>query len=144
MAVSLTQFNANTKAQSALVNQNFQNISDHIRPTYFFPVTGTVTVGTNVTSVYIVPMSMTIEKVYLYTKTGPTGAALIIDIKKNGTSIWSINTANRGTIADGATSGNQTAFDTVSLSDGDILSLDVIQVGSTIAGADLTVALKCS
>ena len=88
--------------------------------------------------------SLTIEKAYAYATTAPTGANIIIDINRNGTSLWSVTPDNRLQIADGSQSGTQTSFDTASLNEGDTLTIDIDQTGSTNAGAGLTVQLKCS
>lgn len=144
MAVSLTTFSPNTTAQSSQVNANFQALSNQIRPTFSFAITGSVTTGISLTPILIVPIALTIEKAYLAIKTAPTGADLIIDINKNGTSIWSSTQANRVKITAGNTTGSQTSFDTTSLAEGDLLTIDVDQVGSTVSGADITIELKCS
>jgi hypothetical protein len=75
-------------------------------------------------------------------KTAPTGAALIADINVGATSIWATTQANRPTIAAAATSGTGTAFDTTTLSDGDVLTLDIDQIGSTVAGGQITLILE--
>ncbi len=111
-------------------------------PTFTFPIAGTLTTGTSLTNALIAMKALTITKVYAYSKTGPVGADLIIDINKNGTSIWNSTQANRVKIIDGATSGNQTSFDTTALAEGDVLTPDIDQVGSTTAGADLTIQVK--
>lgn len=101
-----------------------------------------VTTGVNKTVIIIVDKAYTINKCYAYAKTGPTGAALIFDINKNGTSIWNSTQANRIQIAAGANYGTQTSFDTTTLAEGDILSIDVDQIGSTVAGNDISVVLR--
>ena len=113
-----------------------------VTPVFTFPIAGTLVVGTSLTSLLIVTKSLTITKAYAAVKTAPTGTALIADLNKNGTSIWASTPANRLQIAAAATSGSQTSFDTTTLVEGDTLTCDVDQVGSTIAGADLTVQLK--
>lgn len=143
MAVTLNSFSPNTKIQSAQVNTNFTNLSNQIRPTFVFTIVGTVATGTTLTPVLIVPIGLTIEKCFLYADTGPDGADLIVDINKNGSTIWSTQ-ANRAKITDGSQSGNTSTFDTTALSEGDVLTLDVDQVGSGTPGAELTVQLKCS
>lgn len=143
MAVSLNSFTPNTQIESAKVNSNFSGLSAQIRPTFTFTVRGSLVVDTNVTDALIVPLDLTIEKVYAYLKTAPDGADIIVDINKNGTTIWSTQ-ANRLTVSDGNQTGNTSVFNTTSLSEADILTLDVDQVGSTTAGSDLTIALKCS
>jgi hypothetical protein len=109
---------------------------------YVGTITGTLTTGTSKTPVLVVVNSQTITKAYARVKTAPTGANLIIDINKNGTSIWNTNQANRLTIDAGDSEGTQTSFDTTTLADEDYLTIDIDQVGSTVAGADLTVVLK--
>jgi len=99
------------------------------------------TAGAGKTNTLIVDKSYTISKAYAYAKTGPTGAALIFDINKNGDTIWSTQ-GNRLQIAAGQNSGTQTSFDTTTLAEGDLLTIDIDQIGSTIAGSDITVVLK--
>ncbi len=137
-------FSANSKIQSAQVNQNFTDLVNAIRTTFVFPVTGTLATGTSLTATLVVPATLTIVKAYVVVKTAPTGAAIIVDINKNGTSLWSVTPGNRVQIADGATTGYQTIFDTTALAEGDLLTIDLDQVGSTTSGVDLTIELKCS
>lgn len=99
------------------------------------------TVGANKTNEVVVPRSGTIVKAFARAKTAPTGADLIFDINKNGVSIWATNQANRLKIVAGANGGTQMAFDTTSVSEGDVLSIDIDQVGSVVAGQDITVEL---
>ena len=144
MPATLNTFTANTTIESSKVNENFTNLSARIRPTFFFPVDEILSVGTNKTPVLIATNTLTIEKVYAVVKTAPVGASLIMDININGSSIWATNQANRITINSGSTTGTSSAFDTTALSENDQLTLDIDQVGSGTAGANLTVALKCS
>jgi hypothetical protein len=141
--VSTTSFSPNTKAQSSQVNDNFQNITQVLKPTFEVAVGGTLTTGTSKTAAIIVPQAMTIIKVYAYVKTPSSGQAIIVDINKNGSTIWS-NQANRVEIAAAGQTGSQTSFNTISLSEGDILTFDIDQVGSGTAGADITIAVICS
>ena len=113
------------------------------RPTFLFTIVGTLATGTSLTPILPVHRDLTIVKAYAVVKTAPTGADLVIDINKGGTSIWNATQANRLTISASATSGSQTSFDTTALSADDSLTLDVDQVGSTVAGADLSVYLRC-
>jgi hypothetical protein len=73
--------------------------------------------------------------------TAPTGANLIIDVKKNGATIYTTS-ANRPTVVAGANSGGPGATpDATSLAAGDYITVDIAQVGSTVAGSDLTVVI---
>jgi hypothetical protein len=74
--------------------------------------------------------------------TAPTGASIIIDVNKNGTTIFTTQ-ANRPTIAAaGNTSGNVTNMNVTTVAAGEYLTVDIDQIGSTIAGADLTVQVE--
>jgi hypothetical protein len=116
---------------------------------YAFPMPATfllaqntpATTGTNKTNALVVHRNGKIVKAFIYAKTGPTGAALICDINLNGTSIWNSNQSNRIQIAAGSQSGTQTSFDTTTVTEGDILTIDTDQIGSTVAGQDVTVEL---
>lgn len=75
-------------------------------------------------------------------KTAPTDADLILDVLLSGTSLWASTPADRPTIADSATSGTDTDFDTGTIEDGDVLTFDIDQVGSTIPGGQVTLILE--
>lgn len=143
MAAVTNTFTASTIAESAKVNTNFQQLADAILPTFVFTVAGNLSADTNVTPVLVVPGNLTIIKAYAVVKTASGGLPILIDINKNGTSIWSVTQGNRLSITAGATTANQTVFDTTQLADGDQLTIDIDQIGSVTAGADLTVELKC-
>jgi hypothetical protein len=136
-------FSAGTTAQSAQVNSDMSALAAGIKPTFVFTFAGSIFTYVSPAPAYVVPRAMTIEKAFAYVKTAPTGAAIICDININGTSIWNSNQANRVQVADAANSGTSSIIDTTSLSEGDILTMDVDQVGSTTPGSDLTVELRC-
>lgn len=76
--------------------------------------------------------------------TAPTGANIILDINKNGTTIYTTQ-ANRPTINAGSNSGGPgSAPDVTTLAAGDYLTVDIDQVGSTLTGSDLTVSVIVS
>lgn len=86
-----------------------------------------------------------VEQVLVEVGTAPTGAALIVDVKKNGTTIFT-TTANRPTVAISGFSSPTTGAgsgvpDVTNFAAGDVLEVDVTQVGSTVAGSDLGVAI---
>lgn len=76
--------------------------------------------------------------------TAPTGAALIGDIKLQGTSIFATTTANRPTIAISGFTGTAGTPDTAVWPAGQYITFDVLQVGSSVAGSNLTVTLATS
>ena len=87
------------------------------------------------------PHAMTLTSVRLSTTTAPTGAALIVNIKQGGTSIFS----TKPQIDAGATTSVGSAvtpvISTSSLTDNAVITIDVDQIGSSTAGAGLKVWL---
>jgi hypothetical protein len=83
----------------------------------------------------------TIVGVRLMAGTAPTGQALLVDVNKNGTTIYTTQ-SNRPTLAVGANSGGPGATpDVTSLVAGDYLTVDIDQIGTTVAGSDLVVSV---
>ncbi len=98
------------------------------------------TTGTAKTNPIVMPFAGTILRADAAAGVGPTGADLIFDVNLNGSTIWSTS-ANRAKIVAGATTGTQSTFDTTAFSAGDVLTVDIDQVGSTVAGSDITLTL---
>lgn len=71
----------------------------------------------------------------------PTGASLIVDVNKNGTTVHTTQ-GNRATIAASGFVDAATDVEVNTLADGDYLTVDIDQVGSTVAGEDLTVVIR--
>lgn len=87
-----------------------------------------------------IPKAATVSKVVARIITAPTGADINLNVQKNGTNdILSSDLA----IAASATTGTSTSIDTDydDLAENDFITVDINQVGSTVAGADLMVAL---
>lgn len=81
----------------------------------------------------------TIQGVRATAGTAPTGAAITIDVNKNGVTIFG-NQASRPSIAAGAnTSGKATGMTVTSVAVGDYLTVDVDAVGSSVKGASLVI-----
>lgn len=115
-----------------------------IRPsnTFTFAITGTLTTGTDKAPTLEIPADCYLLGVRLVVKTAPTGATIIVDVNLNGTTVFTTQ-GNRPVIAISATSGStytlNNGTDIEELDLGDKLTIDIDQVGSTVAGADLTV-----
>jgi hypothetical protein len=107
-----------------------------------FEAVGALTTG--VKDRWVAPIAGDILEVVATVGTQPTGAPLIVDVQKNGVSIFS-TTANRPTIAVSTNTSTWTGAagdpDTRSFAPGDVLALNVVQVGSTVAGSDLDVTV---
>lgn len=73
----------------------------------------------------------------------PTGADVIFDVNKNGTTIYSTQ-GNRPKVTATNTVGALATPDVTTLAAGDVLTVDVDQVGSTLPGglATLTIGLS--
>ena len=83
----------------------------------------------------------TIGEVHCRVSTAPTGSALIIDIHKNGTTIFT-DQSHRPQIAVGTTTVTTTTIDITTWSDNEYLTMDVDQIGSSVNGAGLTVEVR--
>jgi hypothetical protein len=110
------------------------------RYTFVLHLGENVSVGSYKTNVLMVPVTGTIVNVSAVAKVGPVGSAIILDINRNGTTIWSTQT-NRLQIVSGETIGVQTLFNTTALSSGDLLTIDIDQIGSSVPGQEITVTL---
>lgn len=105
-----------------------------------FSITGDLAVATG-SHPFIFTRAATIVSVRAGVGTAPTGAAVIVDVNRNGTTIFTTQ-ANRPEIAASATdSGNETP-DVTALSAGDALTVDVDAVGSGDPGSNLTVVVE--
>lgn len=92
---------------------------------------------------YRFPFAATIVGVSLAVNTAPTGSDIIVDVNKNGTTIFTTQ-ANRPRILAGAfgTASEVTNMNITSIAAGDYITIDIDQVGSTITGADLSVFVR--
>ena len=72
--------------------------------------------------------------------TAPVGASAIVDLHKNGTTMYTTQ-GNRPTIAAGSTYVTATLPDVLTWTAGDVLQLEVDQKGSSTDGADLSVVV---
>ena len=105
-----------------------------------FTIPGTLTVGGGTMRWYL-DGNFTISTVIASVSTAPTGASLIFDVNKNGTTIFSTQ-GNRPTIAASAFTDLASTPDVTSLASGDYLTVDVDQIGSSVAGADAVVRIR--
>lgn len=98
---------------------------------------------------YPVTYAATITGVLLRVGTAPTGtvstpitgASLVCDVNKNGTSVFTTQ-ANRPNILAAASLSALAVPAVTTLASGDWLSVDIDYVGSTVPGSDLTVLVQ--
>jgi hypothetical protein len=106
-----------------------------------FDFVGGLSVGAGVRR-WLMPFPATVLGVTAAVNTAPVGSAIVVDVNRNGTSLFTVQ-ANRPQIAAGANATvGSAAPAVVSLATGDYLTVDVDQVGSGVAGADLTVLVR--
>ncbi|MDD5102822.1 MAG: hypothetical protein PHX93_00305 [Candidatus Peribacteraceae bacterium] len=102
-------------------------------------IDGSLAIGTKQGATVVMPFGFTCTDVDLRVDTAPVGTDLIVDINKDGGTIFS----TRPQITDSQTSEAGThAFSTTDLPAGSAITLDIDQVGGGTAGSDLTVILK--
>jgi hypothetical protein len=106
---------------------------------YTFFVGGAQTTGTEKQG-FLMGVGGTIVDVRAYLSTAPTGQSFIVDVMKNGTTLFTTS-GNRPTIAAGANASSTTLPDVTSVAPGDRLRIDVIQIGSGTAGSNLYVSV---
>lgn len=107
---------------------------------FTFTRAGTLTTATGTSRQYIDGGNWTIVSIRASVNTAPTGASIIVDVNKNGTTVHTTQ-SNRATIAVSTFTDLADSIQVASLTTGDYLTVDIDQVGSTIAGADLTVTI---
>ena len=102
-----------------------------------FTVPGSIAVHTGRIRLYA-EATLTIISVRASLNTAPTGATCIVDVNKNGTTIYTTQ-GNRPAIAISGNTATANSPDVTSLASGDYLTMDIDQIGSTVQGENLTV-----
>jgi hypothetical protein len=72
--------------------------------------------------------------------TAPVGSSVIVDVNKNGTSIFG-DQLERPAIAPGNNTSKSTGMTVTTVDDGEYLTVDIDQIGSTQSGSDLVVQI---
>jgi hypothetical protein len=102
-------------------------------------IEGALSVNSTGSAVVSMPYGFTVQTGSLRINAAPTGQAVIVDIKKDGASIYS----TKPQIAAGSKKSNQTGILSVtSFAESSEVHVSVDQVGSTLAGSGLTIMLK--
>jgi hypothetical protein len=137
-----SQFITALEAQLPLID--FRNVNHDYHDTTIIPVGGPFTkqgplaVTTGVSRFYADDYYY-LSGVRASVNTAPQGASVIVDVLKNGSTVFT-TTGNRPTITAGTnTASSAAAPDLLFVQPGDYLTVNVVQTGSTTAGGDLTV-----
>lgn len=84
--------------------------------------------------------TLEITSVSLHVGTAPTGADLVVDVNANGVSVFT--SAARPKVVAGSTDGVAAPNAANIVAPNQTITVDVDQVGSTVAGSDLTVVVE--
>ena len=87
------------------------------------------------------PFAMTLTAVRASVTTAPTGTTLVADIKEGGTTILSTKLSIDATEKTSTTAATAAVISDTALADDAEITIDIDQVGSTVAGAGLKVTL---
>lgn len=87
------------------------------------------------------PFAMTVSSVRASVNTAPTGSTLICDIKKNGVSMLSTLLSIDATEKTSVTAATPAVLSSTSIASDDEITIDITQVGSTVAGKGLKVCI---
>ena len=104
-----------------------------------FTIPGTLVVGTGQARMYL---HRAVSGLFVIAGVGtaPTGASAIFDVNKNGTTIFTTQ-GNRPTIAAAGFSDLTSVPDVLTAAAGDYITVDVDQIGSTVAGANAIISV---
>lgn len=118
----------------------------NIGDTFVFGLSGTLSTGTgkghwpnrSTRTLTVIAVDLQV------TDTGPSGADFVVDLNKNGTTMYTTQ-ANRPKVTDGTTAPayvSATLPDVVDIASGDYLSVDIDSVGSSVAGSSFTLIVR--
>jgi hypothetical protein len=107
---------------------------------YTFVVDGRLAVATNVPNAFVVTKDVEITACYIYCKTPGTADSTVVDVNKNGVTIYTTQ-ANRPTLAfDDADGWASSVPDILTFAAGDVITLDIDAIAT--GAEDLVVALS--
>jgi hypothetical protein len=108
-----------------------------------FKIAGVLTTGVGATKLWNDSgATWTISSIRATVETAPSGGSVVVDVNKNGTTLFTTQ-GNRPTISTGnTTSGKVTAIDVTSVADGDYLTVDIDTINSPAANLTVTVVFS--
>jgi hypothetical protein len=134
----------NGNGQTSWVDADNGGGGGSVGPIYrSFNIAGDLVVEGDAALPIFIPDDAVIENIFAYVRGVPDGSDIILDVLKNGSTIFT-TTANRPTIEDGENASGAAEPDVTALSSGDVLELVVVQVGSNVIGRDLVVVVELS
>jgi len=120
--------------------EEFAELIDAIpEMTTIFTIEGSLLVEGSPFRIYNVSgISRTISKVFISVNVAPVGSSMIVDIHRNGTTIFTTQ-SNRPSILENQFSGFSETIEVSNWGADEYLQLEIDQIGSSIPGSDLTV-----
>lgn len=118
----------------------YDELSDAEFETLSFSIPGDLTV-TSYGARWYPAYNITISDMVLSVGTAPTGAAILVDVNRSGTTIFTTQ-GNRPTVAISGFVDTAATPDVTTVTTSQYLTIDVDQVGSTIAGADAILTIR--
>jgi hypothetical protein len=104
---------------------------------YSFQITGYLAIQTNAAPAAIVDSDRSVRDIYAIVGKAPTGAPIVLQINRNGAAYVSVQ------IPSGAAISNVFGgFGLAALRAGDLLTLNITGVGTTVPGSDLTLVMR--
>jgi hypothetical protein len=85
------------------------------------------------------PYAMALASIRASVTTAPTGSTLIINIKENGTTVFSTLLSIDATEKTSTTAATHAVLSDTSLADDAEITIEITQIGTTVAGAGLKV-----
>ena len=104
-----------------------------------FTVPGVISTGVGRARFYC-PGAATLNRIRASVGSAPTGSDIIVDVNKNGTTVFTTQTARPKIFAGQTTATGTPAITTIA--QGDYITVDIDAVGSLFAGSDLTVQVE--
>ena len=128
-----THLNTSTAATGEVLSYNGSDYDWVAQPVQEFikayRFDDTLSTNTGTKRLYL-QKAYTLKSIHAYVDTAPAGAAVTVQVKKNGSNLQTVSVAN------GATTGNVTSL-SHSIAANDYLTIDITQVGSSTAGENL-------
>ena len=102
--------------------------------------TSNLTTGTGKLT-FRMPYGFTLTEVRASVNTAPTGSTIIIDVNEDGTTVFSTNLTIDATEKTSTTAAIPAVISDATLADDSEITIDIDQIGSTIAGVGLKIVL---
>lgn len=115
-------------------------IQQFLHQVQIFTVPGTLSVGSG-RAKFFIPGAITLDNVRASVGFAPTGSDIVIDVNKNGSTVFTTQN-NRPKIYAGQTLVSSSTPNITGFVEGDYITVDIDSIGSLNPGSDLTVQIE--